>query len=754
MSSRSRRLLVGVRIEGIGQDSALGGLCYYWSSGAPPVLPAGLTLQWRQGLTRPPQGVSTSIDVWTGRWQISAISLTLSYAHAPQLLASQTVTDVELVVALDGAATDVELSTPALGGRAVWIEDEVILLGSWGGSSYTGCVRGLWGSQPAPHTAGQPAFVRPRSWDLRVVELYSLDLDTGVEQLRWRGYLSSRKTSPDGTAVEIGCEEHFAVWRRGQANRAPVNLNAGGALRVNRSGQVYGNLTDADGQPARISALSAAAIAAGVAGVGAQVGGALVPLDYDPATGRAYLRVSFGARLGSTVEAEPAGDQSAYTAYTEPVWETIAWDRPGDLDRPPGERPLSPTWGTPTAWHPLRIAQILLRASGEGSADPLGRAWGLGLDHVDWSAWDKAIESKPGLQIDQVLPTWDGEPYKPLEVAEQLLRALGYYLAPQLSGTLTIRRLTTLTLAGYAEARAQRTTIYPGTLELVPAPDVGLTELTATVGETPFDQARRVRVSARGSSPRAAYLSDARRWEVQLPYWRQSEAVRLALELSEGASLVHYSLPRLKVRVPDPQLTGIDCSIGRYITLDPEGLKTAWVLDRNGLLIPSSDIPTRIDLVGLVVGVKIGWEDLTHELEVLLIAWHTGSYARDRAPEAEFTSISGLELECETVYGYATGDVDAFEVGDQVVLCSYTGEILEGPYTVTDVYGVFLELDSAPTTPEGIVQLAESGSYANTARYSFEARPYVYYSEAGQIDRPIPIYYDPPDQYGGGLGVG
>lgn len=752
-SDRLRRMLVGVRIEGLGEDTAKDGLCLYYSAGAPPTLPAGLALEWRQGLTRVPQGVSTSVDVWTSRWQVGALSLSVSYAHATRLLASQTVTQMELEAALDASATDVEIDDPTLGGRVVWVEDEAILLGGWSGAAYTGCVRGCWGTRATSHTAGQPVYKRLPAWQLRLVEIYSLDLDTGDEQLRWRGYLTSRKTSGDGTTIELGAEEYFATWRRGQANRTPRDLNAGGALRVNRWGSISGALLDAQGAYSTAQLLSAAAIATGDAGVAAQLGGALVALDYD-ATGRLLYKGPATARLGSAIKVTPADEQRQYQAYLEPVWELVAWDRVGDLAREPGLPPISPTWGTPDTWHPLRIGQILLRSSGEGSADPLSALASLALEHIDWTTWEAEIARTPWLQIDQIVLGWDGEAWAPLEVVEQLLRALGYYFAPQSDGRLTIKRLVTLDLAGYAEARAQRTTFLPGTLELVPAPDVGLTELHANVGETPFDAPRRIRISARGSSPRAAYLGDARRWELELPYWRQAEAERLALELAQGASLVHYALPRLKIRVPDPQRTGIDASIGRYLTLDASGLATPWILDREGALIPPEDMPTRIDLVGLVVGSRARWEDLTYDLEVLLIAWHTGAYTRERAPSAEilWSDATDVGIE-EPVFGDSPSDAQGFWVGDQVEIYSYTGVELEGPYTVISAAPGYVELDGAISATEGILRLAESGSYANSARYSFEPRPYVYYAEAGQIIRPGGLY-DSADLYGGGLGLG
>lgn len=751
--ARSRRLLVGVRIEGIGQDTSKQGLALYYSWGAPPQLPGDLSLEWRQGLTRPPQGVSSSVDVWTSRWQISAISLTVSYAHAPRLLGTQTVTTLELTDLLTASATDVELSAPVADGATVWIEDEAILLGTWDGIRYQDCVRGLWGSTAAPHTLGQPVYIRPAYWQHRIVELWTLDLDSGQERLRWRGYLTKRQTSSDGLTIELGCEEYFATWRRAEANREPRDLNAGGGLQTSQAGALLGKLRDADGDDARVGTLIDSLILDGTPGAAVQVAGAILPLRYTSG-GRAYLDSASNRRLGGELKVEAADARSRWAPYTEPAWEIVVWDRPGDLGRPADRRPISPTWGIePEPWHPLRIAQILLRADGEGDLDPLTRSWGLGLKHIDWSAWDAEIEASPALTIDQLALGVDGKPYRPLEVVEGMLRALGYYLAPQLDTRLTIRRLRTLTLEAYAEARGQRTTIYPGTLELVPAPDVGLTEMTAVVGETPYSAPRRVRISAYGSSPRAAYLGDARRWEVDLPYWRQSEAVRLALELAEGAALIHYALPKLRVRVPDPALTGIDCSIGRHITIDAEGLQTPWFLDRAGQLVKPADMATRVDLVGLVVGVRIRWEDMSHELDLLLIAWHAGAYTRERAPAGEIVAVSGYDLEIETALDDPSGDdAGGYWPGDSVGIYSHTGALLEGPYNVLAVYPGGLTLDAAPAASEGTVRLAESSHYANAARYDLEPRPYVYLADAGAIARPTGE--DEPDIYGAGLGVG
>lgn len=739
------RQLLGVRIEGIGQDSAKEGLCFFFGAHAPP---SGAALEWVQGLVEIPGSISTSVDIFTGAWRTSAFTFPISYHHAPTLLASETLTERSLTAPLDAAETTVELVDVTLNGRVVWIGDETILLGTWDGvSGYAGSTRGLWGSEARPHRDGAYVYVRPPHWSMRRVEVWTWDVDTGAEVCRWRGYLQGRPTRRDGTNIEVSCEEYFATWRDATIPRRPSDLNAGRGLRVRGERWVDGQMVDADGAGAVPSTLASLATDQLVC---AQLGGALVTFGWSATRQQIEIGV-LRERLASQLELDPPEEGRARVVLDEPVWELLVWER---------QSGLGPTFGLTyvTDYHPARIALALLRS--DPVLDRIAPGWGLGLTHLDWSAWEAEIARTPQLQIDHLILGWDGDTTRVFELCEQLLRSYGYLIAPQLDGSIRLVRFRTLALGDYSAAVANRVTLYEGVLQLTPPEDVGLTELRAVVGELPWRAGRPIVVQGRGSSERAALLSDARRWEIELGHVRAQDAVRVATELAESASLVHYGLPTLTIRVADGVATGKDLDIGSLVALDPGTLRTSWFLDRNGLRIAVADWYTRVDLIGWITGRKQALEDLTVELELRLLAYYSGDYTRERAPSAVLSGeVDGREIYLEPDYfnGGDPDDAETFVVGDQVEIYTCDGEPRAGgPCTVTYVSAGFLEVDDAALVGVAgdVVQLATSLYYSNTARYPVTIRPYVYLAaeETDQIlglDGP-----QPPDIYGAGLGLG
>lgn len=739
------RQLLGVRIEGIGQSSAKGGLCFFFGAHVPPGLAA---LEWVQGLVEIPGSISTSVDIFTGAWRTSAFTFPISYKHAPTLLASETLTERSLTAALDAADTTVELADVTLGGQAVYVGDETILLGTWDGvSGYAGCVRGLWGSEARPHRSGSFVYVRPPHWSMRRVEVWTLDVDTGAEVCRWRGYLQGRPTRRDGTRIEVSCEEYFATWRDATIPRRPTDLNAGRGLRVRGERWVDGPLVDADGVgsiPSTLASLASDQL------VCAQLGGALVTFGWSAS--RQLLQVGvLRELLASQLKLDPPEEGRARVVLDEPVWELLVWDRLAGI---------GPTQGMTyvTDYHPARVALALLRS--DPVLDNMAPGWGLGLTHLDWSAWEAEIARTPQLKIDQLIIGWDGDTTRVFEQVEQLLRSYGYLIAPKLDGSVDLVRFRTLSIGDYSQAVANRVTLYEGVLQLTPPEDVGLTELRATVGALPWRAGRPIVVQGRGSSERAALLSDARRWEIELGHVRAQDAVRVATELAESASLVHYGLPTLTIRVPDGVATGKDLDIGRLVALDPGTLRTSWFLDRGGQRIAPSDWYTRVDLVGWITGRKQSLEDLTVELELRLLAYYSGDYTRERAPAGVLSGAPAgalIYLEPDYLAGDPS-DADTFGVGDQVELYSGDGdEIVGGPYTITAVGSDTVTVDATVTAGAAgdVLRLATSPYYYNAARYPVTGRPYVYLAaeETDQIlalgDGP-----QPPDIYGAGLGLG
>jgi len=85
MSSRARRRVIGVHIEGLVGDvtTKSAGACYYYSRGgdlAPDT--SSSDYDWIDALVDLPASVATRVDLVTGDWQMSAMTFRLAATDA------------------------------------------------------------------------------------------------------------------------------------------------------------------------------------------------------------------------------------------------------------------------------------------------------------------------------------------------------------------------------------------------------------------------------------------------------------------------------------------------------------------------------------------------------------------------------------------------------------------------------------------------------------------------------------------------
>lgn len=115
----------------------------------------------------------------------------------------------------------------------------------------------------------------------------------------------------------------------------------------------------------------------------------------------------------------------------------------------------------------------------------------------------------------------------------------------------------------------------------------------------------------------------------------------------------------------------------------------------------------------------------------------------------------------ETDFGSSTDDASHFEAGDEVSLWYLDGVPVSSEVRVVKLTGdngtrQIVELVSGfSVIPDDtmVLRLARSSSYANTSRYSFTARPFVFFADAnGQLVEPGPVTVD-GDPFGGGSGI-
>ena len=741
--SNNRRLLVGVHLEGIPgstDTSKASGRVYFYDTGETPH--SSTDYAWEVGLTELPSGVSTSINPMTGGWQLSSFTFTLSASNsiATYLLRTQKTGSTYLASDLDDSTTLVITSgdTPP-DGSIVFSGDETIVLdGDLGGGLFASCTRGAYGSTATTHSEGDLLSEHPNYWVPRLVTLITHDVTDGTETIRWRGYLDRIETSESGATLRLACSEAYSRWRSARLNTSPVNLNAGGEVRQRGQG-LFGNV-------------SSDQITTATSGwIGVQTRGAVFPAQIT-SSGRVLLGGGQVGRerLATSLELESVPEGEVSVPWTEPVWECLVWDRIGDASSVISAF-ISPLTGS-TAFHPVRIARELL------SNVQLPDAWSLGLTHIDFTAFDDAVTDSPGLQIDQLILGANGEPFSPFEVAESLLRMAGYIPSITTDGVYSIKRFRTVSIRD-VQSTSDDGGVSPyqdGPLHWRPPLSNGATEITAVTGQILDLPGHRGVVQASDGSQRAKLIRDREKVTYSFPFLRASRGEDVTVQLASTAALVHYDLPRLRVRVADTIETGISYDLGEYVALEDLGtLETAWWVDRNGARLSSADLSGRTDAIGMVIERGLDLQSMTYQITLLFLAYRTGAVARERAPSAVVDTWSSPTISTIASTFTDTFDASFFTVGDEVELWSRGGvQLSTSTAVVSAISGRDITISgSFGVTPASgnVVRISSSDTFFNDARYSVTGRPYVHLADANDE-----ITHDSEtvqaDEYGGGIG--
>lgn len=718
-----KRALVGFAFEGVGLDVAkAGGLCVCWGRWAPH---PSSSFEWVEALVSLPQGVSTEVNPFTGEWSTSAFTVEIEASDrlAQLFLSDQRRTSIALATALNDTNTSVSLGDTTLAGQLVWIDDEVILLGIHAGLGiYGGCTRGYWGTRAVGHTQGALAYTRVPRWPHRLVKLIEQDVDTGAETVRWRGLV--RDIYQDRGTISVECEEYLAALTRAQVNRAPRDLAQGAGM----SWEVFSVSTGlrCPGLGSYTSSTRPAS-SPSTALCTVEVDGYVSTVTVGSLRSGSLFFVNnwlYGRRP----------DVSESGPFDGSLWEVLTL--PLQLDE---------VEGYPQA-HPLTGALALLTSTGtgrNGAFDVLGASWGLGLDALELDEWTAAIALSPHLAYDHLVLGAGGEGVDVLRVVQDtLLRPFGYFLSVTVTGSLSIARLGLPTLANASAAAAASVVPYPdGSLRLERGLQEQAVEVVATVGGTPgTGDGRELTLKPPDALTRAVQLGDVRRqrYDLQALSPRRIFGTRrttgaLVSALASLLSLGLDTVPRLKVRIGDHNVTGTPApDMGAWLSLASLGpLQDAWLVNAQGERVSDA---TGAEWIGMVIGRLWDLERHSYELTLLLLAYRTGAYTRERAPSAVVTSwdLGTLTLTVEpNTFGGSPSDPETFTPGDQVRISGRDGTPIDPGEvrTVVAVTGTTIQINAAwTTTPTAgrVIGIASSPDYKNATRYPITTRPYVF----------------------------
>ncbi len=732
--ARNRTQLVGIAVEGYGTDAAKAAGTIIWYPGAHrelPTLASGSSYAWAVGLLELPAAVSDELDLISGRVTSSAMTFRLSSVWRRVFLWRQGRALGALLSAVSDVDTTLPISAPGLAGAVVYVGQEAVQLGSYTGTTYTGCTRGLWGSTGAAHAAGALFYQRPPNWAGRRVQLLSRDVEETGELRRWDGVITRPPESRSGTDVVLRCESTLGVLQSSTVRAGAIDLNRARSLRYLQGAGLRGTLTGLSGGPHTATFPASP----GGASVYLQIGDeGLAEVVADAAGQVSEVQVNTNLLLGSRVET-PEVDDVGQRTLDGPVYEVGLW----------------------RGAHPLAIVLALLGQDGP----TLGGDWRLDLPWIEPALIEAIITARPWERVDRLLVGWDGQDVDVWQTLDAvLLRPWGYVLGLDVTHRLVPVRLDLLSLAAWAEALANVISPYRDPLPEQGVQAAGTDRITARLGELPWRDALRIDVNAPGVSSRRAQLLGIRQRELDLRTVSQERAQTIIPALASHVLAQLHDLPTITLRVRDNALSGVDLTLGRWVSLaNVGGLGVTLILD--GEEVALGEVNGRLAV--LLTGRKWDAKTSTYTLTGLFANIdNPREYIRERAPSgiiAEHDDSTGVITLAGLGFGYSGGDAESFQFGDDVIIWYRNGTVWSAvPATLTYAGSGYLQTVPAAyggDAPAGsIVRLAPSSTYTNPTRYGpITDRPYVALADAlEEIDRPGGATED-ADVYGGGLGV-
>lgn len=730
---------VSLVVEGIGSDTTKSkGIA--WSFGPDP---SHSDYEWVEGLTRPPASISSSIDPFTSSLSTSSFTFTIANhdAAAEAFLFQQIDSDTTLTA--DYTPGDATVSTAdtsgGLASTVVYIGDEVILLATHAGAGvYNINATSYWGTPAQQHISGTRVYTSPQYLRYRNVQLVIFDRDTGTATVRWRGFIDAIQTDEEGKVIQVSCTELFATLRNARVNRgvsAPDDGQRWDTAKVWATGvgagQIFGYLYGWSARVAK-SADTTHYITMQVTGED----DALVSGLYQ--TGSITLSGAGYTHWGQPAMTELRKDDDDIEPAVR-LTEVFLVDYEQDKDRAASAM-RSSTRELDYPFHPLAIAMGFICStynasanSGPTSWDAWNGDWGLGIpaDYIDSTTIGALIDATPGLRVERMLLGWDGEEVDIVDIIQtKLLRPFGLFLGLTEEGLLTAGRLKTLHIDDYATAKSSNSvTLLPRRLKWSSARLGTFNQITAMVGGTPWRDPKSVTLNGidgtRGDSIRRAVFGDPRALEIDFSTQVPVDSSSYVWTLVSRAMIGHYALPTIGVRVEDSAINGLNLDHGAIVSIGDLGVQDAWILDTDGNRIAFTSDAAQY--AGMVIGRKFDIAKRVYDIDLLLVSYRRGLFARWRAPSAEVTtgsSTKDIHVLTDTFSTTASsGEVDEgfFTVGDEVEIWTRDGTRFHAGVevrTVTSITGGIITVGVAfSVLPASgtVVRIADRDSYSNTA---------------------------------------
>jgi len=680
---------LGIRIQGIPHlDSykSEGALFHYGYD--PSSLATGYGCE--RALTEIPASLDESVDLETGRLDVSAFSFALS---ATQSICKRVLGNAGLQGEPD-ATIDAEVTTTAQtsieiksseaisAGDYLYIRNETIYVQSStnSGGVYTCTVeRGVAGSPAGTYGIGEGVYTQPPYMKRRGVELVSFDLkgETGPTTI-WEGFIDGLSTNQQQTEIIISAGQEMAALIGSEGGETvafsdhPLEWTSNnwieGRINFGSSEPTYVN-SDTDRCNVRIG---------DVAAVASKKDG--------------YLNVNAAARFntstdvdddnGSVVSEDVDSDEQV-TLFCG--WSRIARD--GDV-----VNDFEGVYGvSDTEAKPASIALALMLSSGDGdnnlvdpsdsstkTFDVLGRSWGLGIpaDRLDAASWLNAIDQIPG-SIDRIMLGWDGS-YTFEDVILDLLVPNGFYPVPVEGGKTGLVQRSTYQIddAASLAANSSYVTLNPTKIPLDYRLDNYSSTLKATIGgHDAGEEPDRIKV-VNTSGFQSDQMAGQSPHEVTHRYRDKMDARGnsggLYVELTNDLERRKDNPPILTCEVPLESVGGSEKLPGLLNWVKLKGGP------KDGLLMPDGSRKKpdeeEITFIGLLIGRTVDPKTNDVVCRVLLSNWNLGGVPRLVAPAAKIQSYSAGTISIEISQTLPDRDgLSGFLAGDDVKIVTTTG---------------------------------------------------------------------------------
>lgn len=688
----ARRYTYGLRIEGIGADTAkVGGQCWCWGRPLSAAQQSASVYEWvggagvAQGIVGGIDGSDSTVSLWTADLSTSSIQaeVHLDDVAGRALMRRATEPVGWLGAKLEVADTSVELSAhfnASHVGDVVFVGDEALRLDAMTASSPPtfDVTRGMWGTYAQELPQYTRIFDGLPYRRGREVTLIRYDHTTGDESTRWFGALDdSPPTSDDHTRVSITATEVLAHLARGRVNLGAADITTTDYLdgvgvhpssspinvRQRTSGNVLGGHIT---YRTRVRQYDWDLVDTHFAAF--QVGDSLAfgsPLGtFDGAL--RYVGYSF-TNLNAADRNDPPALGGPAFEEIDPLYEVFVVSR--ELDVIGGvtvdqTRMASSTARLQYPFHP--IAVWLALTIDHPDYNRLGPEWNLGapVSWFDLADIEATIDRTRHVQIDRLVLGWDGEEVTPWTEFKGWCRTYGFFPCLRPDGRISVREARE---AGpYEVFGAPSVSALPYRLHWRPSESDGVDIITGTYGALPWSAGApfvaRVMDFTDPSNPVPQFSKRrgvlASRNEAQIDMPTRSESGTLIETLNGMAASRHVGSPTLGLRVDD-----IGFGHGDFVRLAPLDVRGNVLRDSTGERVA---VDSSARWVGIVVGKSSSFEDDTAQIDVHLTNYD-GEFPRMITPSARVASASGSTV--TLVAGEFTPGGDdgaAFTVGDQV----------------------------------------------------------------------------------------